>query len=124
MHPIIFFLRLQNQIKLYHWMTTSYPRHVASDRLEAAIRENGDKFVEVYIGRYSRPKFSKKELAAINDDVTVLSDSQVITYLNQSITYLTKDIFKYINPEDTELINIRDNILSDINQTKYLFALQ
>jgi hypothetical protein len=124
MHPIIFFLRLQNKIKLYHWMTTSYPRHIVSDKLEATIRENGDKFVEVFIGRYSRPKFSKKQLAAISDDVTVLSDSQIVTYLNQAIKYLTKDIFKYIKPEDTELINIRDDILSDINQTKYLFTLQ
>ena len=119
-HPLMFFLRFQNTLKMYHWMTTNYARHIASDKLEASMREKGDKFAEVFIGKYSRPKFSKKDLS---DDVLVFNDIQIVAYLNQATTYLTTDIFKYIKQEDTELINIRDDILSDINQAKYLFTL-
>ena len=36
-------------MKIYHWNTTSYPRHKASDDLGGKILELTDKFVEIFI---------------------------------------------------------------------------
>ena len=120
MSLILCFLAFQNDIKLYHWMTLSYSRHKASDKLFTELSENVDKFVETYIGIYGRPKFTKKELAT---SFTVHNDTNIIQCLDKFNNYLKKDILDFISKDDTDLLNIRDSIVSDINQTKYLFSL-
>lgn len=103
-------------------MTRSYPRHVASDKLHEKLLELSDKFVEVYIGKYQRPTLSKKDLSLASIDTH--SDKDIIGFLDKMTSYLTKDIFKFISLEnDTDLVNIRDEILAEINQAKYLFTL-
>ncbi len=53
-------MTLRDQIKLYHWQTMNYPRHIATNDLVTKLDANIDQFVEVYIGRYGRPKLSGK----------------------------------------------------------------
>lgn len=126
MHPIFFFLSFDINLKLYHWMTQSYARHKASDELHEKVLSLGDKFVEVYIGKYQRPKnlgaTNKKDMT---QQIHQLNDVTIEKYLDDCATYLTKDIFKYISEEkDVDLVNIRDELLSEIMQTKYLFTLK
>jgi hypothetical protein len=47
-----YFFTLKIVNKLYHWNTTSYPRHIASDRFDNVLKSLVDKFMEVFIGRY------------------------------------------------------------------------
>lgn len=112
---------MQNTIKLYHWMTILHPRHVASDKLYETLSNAFDKFVEVYIGRYSRPKFSKKELSI---DIGNINDHTASSYLDECIKYFTDDIYMFVSKEDVDLLNIRDEIVAALNQTKYLFTLR
>lgn len=124
LHPILFFLHFETNVKMYHWMTHSYPRHVASDKLHERLLELSDRFVEVYIGKYQRPSFTKKDLAALQLDTHTHAEKDIVTFLDRMSVYLTKDIFKFISAEkDTDLVNIRDEILAEINQAKYLFTL-
>jgi hypothetical protein len=58
---IKFFLDLQVQLKLYHWQTTSYSRHIATDKLYEKITDLSDKFIEVYFGKYGRQKAMKED---------------------------------------------------------------
>lgn len=120
MNPLVFFLNLETNIKLYHWMTKSYARHVATDSLHEKLLDLSDRFVEVYIGKYKRPILQKKEL---NISLGNFSDKDILEFFDISIQYLTKDVFKYITEKDTELLNIRDDILGAINQAKYLYTL-
>jgi len=46
----IIFLQFKNQVKLYHWKTDLYARHVASGDLEEKISELIDRFIEVLQG--------------------------------------------------------------------------
>ena len=121
MHVIPFFFQLQNAIKLYHWMTTCHARHLASDKLFSDIVSLSDTFTETFIGRYGRPKLSKKDLSI---DIPPLTDAMAMTFLDQTCIFLTNDIMKFIKSSDTDLVNIRDEILGKVNQTKYLFTLQ
>lgn len=121
MHPLIFFLNFPREIKLYHWMTTSYPRHIASDALYTKIENISDAFVEAYLGRYERPKLTKKD---VSTRLHIVGDTSFVKYLDACILYLTQDIMKYISLNDMDLINIRDEIITAINKTKYLCSMR
>ena len=113
------FLELSAQIKLYHWQTKVFARHKASDSLFGSINDIIDKFVEVYIGRYERPILSGN-----NASLTLknLSDAKMVEYLKSWVGYLTKKLPMMIKESDTDLLNIRDEMLGLINQTLYLFT--
>ena len=107
-------------MKLYHWQTKQYPRHIASDTLFANLLASMDLFVETYIGRYKRPEFNDD----FSVDVVQFSDKDIVNLLREYSTFLNKEVPKHLNPEtDTDLLNIRDDILGKINQTLYLFTL-
>ena len=114
------FLQLQAQIKLYHWQTKSYSRHVGSDKLSSSLAGTIDKFVEVYIGKYDRPMLKGPTSMLRLENKT---DSSIIDYINNWILYLEKTLPSMLSKNDTDLLNIRDEMLGDLNQTKYLFTL-
>jgi hypothetical protein len=112
---VTLFLFLQNTMKLYHWNTENYPRHKASDEFLEKLNNNVDKFVEVYIGRYNiKPRINNIE---IGQDITDTNIVELLTRCRKSFEDFSCCI------TDTGLLNIRDEILSDINQTLYLFRL-
>jgi hypothetical protein len=123
------FLQFPSQVKLYHWQTTSYSRHKASDNLVSGIQELIDQFVETYQGKYQRIylKNYNNPLGAVEPGTTIpiydLNDRNIAAYLEEFKTFLRNDIFQIIKESDTDLINIRDEMLSLINQTLYLFTL-
>lgn len=117
------FMELEMTTQLYHWTTTKYSRHIGSDKLFKNLLETIDKFIEVYIGIYSR---NDKKLLASNDSITVkkLNDDDFIKYLSKIKKFLSTDLIKILSPSDTDLFNIRDELLAHINQSLYLFSLE
>jgi hypothetical protein len=113
------FLQYATLIKLYHWGTLSYSRHKAADDLYSAIQVGMDKFVEVYIGTYGRKEVFKGKAPSI--DMQIISDKDAIGLLDDIVNFLEKDVPKYVKGSD--LLNIRDEILGNVNQAKYLFTL-
>jgi DNA-binding ferritin-like protein len=112
-----FFFTLQLNIKVYHWNTTSYARHKASDEFGGKLASLIDRFVEVFIGRYKVKPF----LSNIKIDSDFLSDDGSIKLLNKSRDYL-EHLSGLI--KDTDLLTIRDELLSEVNQTLYLYQLK
>lgn len=113
-----YFFELQLNIKTFHWLTKSYGKHKATDTLYEKISDHTDKFIEVYMGKYNRPLVSQENVI-----YKYMNDKEFIEYLKKTILFLEKDLFKFISSNDTDLLNIRDEIVSDINQTMYLFTL-
>ena len=113
-------LTLRNQIKIYHWQTMSFPRHKATDDLVSKLDENIDKFVEVYIGKYGRFQLTSKT-GRIH--LRNFQDKQADHLLTDAVLWLTNTLPKHLKHTDTDLLNIRDEIVGDLNQTKYLFTL-
>lgn len=120
---VSFFFTLQTNLKLYHWQTTCHARHVAADKAVEKLQEHIDKFMEVYIGKYGRPKHDTK-FAKISLDP--LNDETVIPYLKDVDLFITKEICgKMLKPQqDSDLLNIGDEMRAVINQTLYLFTLK
>jgi hypothetical protein len=112
-----FFFTLQILNKMYHLSTKSFSRHKASDEFDEKFQKNIDKFAEVYIGRYNiRPI-----ITGLKFDQDFLSDNGIEVLFKQSREYIQN--FESLIT-DTDLLNIRDEILADINQTLYLFNLK
>lgn len=119
MSIVLSFLTFQNQLKLYHWQTYVYARHKASDRLYKSISEKIDRFIEVLQG-------SKEERVGVNEGIPLnnLSDAGMVQMMKTFRDWLVSDLPNLLETEDTDLLNIRDEMLADINQGLYLFSLQ
>lgn len=113
------FFHMQMTIKLYHWQTTSFARHKATDDLLLALAPLIDQFVEVYMGRYKRPNIK----SGMNINIEQLSDKDMTELVGVYIDYLKNELPKNLKSNDTDLLNIRDEMLGLFNKTAYLFTL-
>lgn len=111
------FFNIRDQVKLYHWQTKSFSEHKATDELVTQLDLNIDKFVEVFMGRYGRP-YVKKTLPVKNLTVTGIR-----SFITKSDEWLASRLPRMLKKTDSDLLNIRDEILADLNQVKYLFTL-
>ena len=114
------FIELLNMVKLYHWNTHSFAQHKATDELHERLSDHVDKFVEVLLGkREDRIRELQNKLPLINNKSEKEFKQQIYNYREY---FLHLD--RCLNPkEDTDLLNIRDEILGDINQFLYLMTL-
>jgi hypothetical protein len=113
------FLGILNTVKLYHWKTYSYAEHKATDDLYAKLNEHIDTFVEIMIGK-DENRFSSlnKKLALIDYSSKKDLKARVYSFRN----FLTQ-MSKVLDPvQDSDLLNVRDEILGDINQFLYLMT--
>jgi hypothetical protein len=116
---IKFFFHVSNTIKLYHWQTTSFARHKATCDLFNALQPLIDEFIEVYMGRYERPNFS----GGFKLNIQELTDDSAPDLVQGYIDYLKNDLPTYLKSSDTDLLNIRDEMISNLNKILYLFTL-
>lgn len=115
-----FFMRLTNNIKLYHWCTKRYSRHVLSDNLYEKLESLTDQYLEIYFSKYGRPLVKKEKHLTIN--VIKMTDLEALLYIKQVVQYLTNHKKLFVPAtNDTDLENIIDEIVGVLNQHVYLF---
>ena len=117
---VAFFLEMLNTIKLYHWKTRSFAQHKATDELHERVEEHVDKFVEVMLG-----KKKDDRVKMIQKCLHIFDFSKKSDFRNQIIEYreFLIRMSQFLNKErDTDLLNIRDEIVGDINQFLYLLS--
>ena len=107
-------IQLQIQFKIFHWQTFSFAQHHAFGELYAALSESIDEFVETYQGAYGRFDFSGAGMGFVN-----LNSADFIAFINENIMVL-QSWERYFS--NTDLLNIRDEILASLNKTKYLLT--
>lgn len=112
-------LTIINQLKYYHWETTSYARHMALGSAYDSLNELIDEFVEILLGKYGR-----ELLKTIDITVRSKGDVSMESALIQMENYLIEMGEGLDQKTDTDLINIRDEMLGVIKKTKYLFTLK
>jgi hypothetical protein len=112
-------LTMVNQYKILHWQTTSFSQHKAFDGIFGDLNDLVDDFVEVYMGKYGRV------FAAGSFGVTMENYAKVncIALTDSYIKFLTEKLPTAVSPKDTDMLNIRDEMLGKLNQLKYLLTL-
>jgi hypothetical protein len=113
------FIEMLTTIKLYHWKTQSYSQHQVTDELHEKISENSDRFVEVLLGKdASRVIMVEKTMKMM--DSTNTSDFLQKMHAYREMLIRMDTIFH--KKRDTDLLNIRDEMLADLNQFLYLMS--
>ena len=118
---INFFFYMREQLKIYHWQTHSYPRHKATDDLLSALDTTIDTYVETYMGKYGRPKMTG---ATNTTRVQNMNEKTATRFIHSCIAYIQGPLVKRLKPVDTDLINLRDEMLGELNKILYLFTLK
>lgn len=114
-------LTLQDQLKVFHWQTKSYAEHKALGNLYDDLSDLIDEFVETFSGRYGVPAARESyKLTVMN----YKDNASVMEFLDKGISYMAKDVTAMLKPEDTDLLNLRDEMIGAMNKTKYLLRLK
>lgn len=110
-------LGLQNQLRMFHWGTSSYAEHKALGKAYEGLDGLIDTFVETWMGTHG------KDLGSPKLALTPYKPGGAVMLLDQATQFLTGELNSAI-AGNTELGNIRDEMLGLINQTKYLLTLR
>ena len=116
---ILRMLQVQNQVKIYHFQTSSYARHLASDRLFTSLVNNIDRFAEVSQHK-KRIKLKTSSFLPLYN----FNHKEMFDYLTEFAIWLETELPKLLKRKSVDLLNIRDEILADVNQTLYLFSFK
>jgi DNA-binding ferritin-like protein len=111
-------------IKLFHWKTHSYATHKATDDLYSKFNEHMDKFIEVLLGKSGTriDLMNKRQISLYdlnNQDELV---SKVNSFKGYLVNLTNNKAMKIMT--NTDLLNIRDEILGDMNQFLYLLSFK
>jgi hypothetical protein len=119
---ILKFIQMLNIIKIYHWKTLSYPQHKATDELYESFNGRMDEFVETMLGKtVKRVNLSSTRSIPFYDYTSVTKFKQCIeTFKSYLVNMSNAPYFK--NPGNSDLLNIRDEILGDLNKFTYLLT--
>lgn len=112
-------LQMQNQYKIFHWQTTSFSQHKSFDETVGNLISHIDEFIETYMGKYGRV------IAASTFNLTLsnLSNADAVAATDNYINFLIGLSSQLDSAKDSDLLNIRDEILGSLNKLKYLLTL-
>jgi len=120
----VIFFEMLLMVKLFHWKTHSYATHKATDELYSKLNDDIDKFIEILLGKtgFRIDLMGHKTISLI--DLT--SPEQLKSKIESFKSYLVgltnnKGLSSMTN---TDLLNIRDEILGDMNQFLYLLTFK
>jgi hypothetical protein len=118
---ILNLIKLQNQLRINHWQTESFAQHEAFGKAYEILGNLLDNLVEVHQGKYGKISYpSPTSVELVN-----MSDLDINSVLVEVTDYLSSEFNKEVNPQkDTDCLNIRDSILQELNQLKYLLTLK
>ena len=104
----------QQSLRLQHWLTKSHAQHKAIGKAYEGLDGLVDTFVETLIGAKGREVLSGISSLSVGGDVQKI--------LNDLEGVLRNDIPKDVGDKETALLNIRDEMLGLVQQTKYLLT--
>ena len=113
-------IQIQTQFKFLHWQTFGDAKHKAYGEIYDSLTESIDKFVEIMMGKQGRVEFDP-EFSIMFQDIKNLSIQNFLDGITEFLVGMTDQLD---NRYDTDLLNIRDEILGDINQLKYRLTLK
>ena len=116
---LIMMLQIQNQIKILHWQTFSEARHVAYGNYYDSLSGNIDEFVEVMMGKYGRFQLPEEGTKL---EIFNLKTLEINSFLDTVTDFLINMTDQLDARKDTDLLNIRDEMLSDTNKLRYLLT--
>ena len=120
----VVFLEMLLMVKLFHWKTHSYATHKATDELYTKLNANIDSFIEILLGKTGvrSDLTNKKNIRLIDLNSTDSLKREVEAFKGYLVSLNSNQSMKTMS--NTDLFNIRDTILGDMNQFLYLLSFK
>lgn len=120
----VVFLEMLLMVKLFHWKTTSYATHKATDDLYTKLNANIDSFIEVLLGKtgFRTNLMSNKSIRLVDLSSTESLKREIEAFKGYLVSLNDNKAMKQM--ANTDLYNIRDTLLGDMNQFLYLLTFK
>ena len=113
----VYFMEMLIMVKLFHWKTHSFATHKATDELYDSLNGHIDNFIEVLLGKTgSRINLLDKRSISLVD---LNSPASLKARIGKFKQFLER-----MPDQGTDLMNIRDEILGDLNKFLYLLTFK
>jgi DNA-binding ferritin-like protein len=120
----VVFFQMLLMVKLFHWKTMSYATHKATDDLYSKLNENMDSFIEILLGKSGSriDLMSNKTIKLVDLSSSESFKREINGFKNYLVNLNNNKALKQM--PNTDLFNIRDTILGDLNQLLYLLSFK
>lgn len=117
---ILKLVQIQLQFKFLHWQTFGDAKHRLYGKIYNGLGDLIDGFTETMMGKYGRPEF-EPEFGLMFQDISSMSIQNFMDGITEFLVGMSDQLDgRY----DTDLLNIRDEMLALINKSKYLLTLK
>jgi DNA-binding ferritin-like protein len=115
------FLSIQIQFKILHWQTKGYARHMAFGEIYEQLDELIDEYIEVAMGKWGRFVVDEKLNTIVYKNLSEINMIDFLQEFKGKLYMLTTELNQ---EKDTDLLNLKDEILAKINKLAYLLTLE
>lgn len=116
-----FLVGLQIQLRIFHWQTKGIARHEAFGKTYDTLDDLIDEFVEISMGKYGRFTLEDDTKSIEMVNLTDINPTDMIKVCTKALIEFSMDLDE---TEDTDLLNLRDEILGSLNKLLYLLTLE
>lgn len=120
---VISMIGMEQQLRIWHWQTKMFSRHSAYGATYGALGDLIDSFMEAYMGKYGRIKIAAP-IQLENLDQLENLNQQAEQKLESYVEFLLSLSESLDITADSDLLNIRDEMLALMNKLKYLLTLK
>ena len=113
-------VQIQNQFRFMHWQTKGDAKHRTYGMIYETLDDLIDSFVEAMMGKYGRVEF-EPEFSIMFQDIKSLSVQNFMDGITEFLVGMSDHLDSRY---DSDLLNLRDEMLADINQLKYRLTLK
>lgn len=114
------FLGLHAQLKVFHWQTKGFSRHEGFAKIRESLEDLMDDFVEEAMGQYGRFILDDETNTIKLANLSEIKPAEMAETICGALVQMSEQI----DPKDTNLLNIRDEILGKMQKLKYLLTLE
>jgi DNA-binding ferritin-like protein len=107
-------------MKINHWQTKGYARHNAFGEFYNSLSDLIDTFVESAMGKYGRFTLDEETKTIQLSNLSELDMKGMVSTVRDALVQMSEQL----DSSDTDLLNIRDEILGELNKLSYLLTLE
>ena len=119
------FFMVRDQLKIYHFQTNSYARHIAADQFVNILSVQLDTYLETIQGISNTKMIITKTTRNLHlDNLSEKDAESVLREFKNWVINVLPSLSNNFKGEYKDLENVQEDILSNINKTLYLFMLK
>lgn len=107
-------------MKICHWQTKGIARHEAFGAFYDDLTPLIDDFIEQAMGKYGRFVLDDETKTIELSNLSEIDVKGLVVTVRKALVQMTDEL----DPTDTDLLNLRDEILGKVNKYSYLFTME